>query len=149
MNRFLNLQEVTSFLNQHHEYNPQGVDKEVARGELKPTQFLRLILCNYIAVDCILRGKYPNICIYALNNIQAPYSYKLFYAPEPVIRRNLQSLKHSVCYRVTQTTSCLYIAMFSFVYMNNNLCKLLGWLLFAEVLQSGAADRGGTIYSVR
>ena len=44
---------------------------------LHPPPFLRFILSNNIAVHCILRGEYPNSCIYALNNISAPHSYKL------------------------------------------------------------------------
>jgi len=47
------------------------MDKEVARGAEAPP-VLRFILSNNIAVHCILRGEYPNICIYALNNIPAP-----------------------------------------------------------------------------
>ena len=41
-------------------------------------QFLRFILSNNIAVHRFL---YPNICIYALNNIPAPHSFKLSCAP--------------------------------------------------------------------
>jgi len=39
---------------------------------------LRFVLSNNIAVPCILRGEYPNICI---NASQPPHSYKLVYAP--------------------------------------------------------------------
>jgi len=59
----------------------QGCRQSGAKG---PLQFLRFILST---VHCILRVEYPNIFIYALNNIPAPppHTYKLVYTPGLVI----------------------------------------------------------------
>jgi len=46
----------------------KGVDKGGARGAQAPPVFE----VHNIAVRCSLRGEYPIICIYALNNIPAP-----------------------------------------------------------------------------
>ena len=48
----------------------KGVGPGGARGT-EVSLVLRFVLSNNIAVPCILRGEYPNICIYALNSIPA------------------------------------------------------------------------------
>ena len=42
---------------------------------------MRFVLFNNIAVPCILRGEYPNICIYAPNSIPAPLLLQICLRP--------------------------------------------------------------------
>jgi len=42
---------------------------------------LRFVLSNNIAVPCILRGEYSNICIYAPNSIPAPLLLQILSTP--------------------------------------------------------------------
>jgi len=52
-----------------------GIDLGGGIGGLKHPSFFRFILSHNIAVHCILRGEYPNICILVLNNISAPLHF--------------------------------------------------------------------------
>jgi len=83
--------------------------------------FLRFILSNNIAVDCIFRGEYPNICLYALNNIPAPHTYKLVYAPAQFVFSTNSSKIAAVL--------CLLVVLFEiimFFFVSNKLFVFRG-----------------------